>query len=391
MIYYNRSDKTLIIPDGIGNGSVMSYESGFTAGREAQKAIDEGKLTPSATFITNGEYTAPYGYQKVKVEVEGGDCSEAVAEAYESGYTAGEAEGFQEGYESGVEAAGEEAYASGITAGEAAQKAKLTAITITENGHYQREDGYNDINVQITSGDCSAAIAEAYASGQTVQKGKLIASSFTANGIYTRADGWSSVTVNVSGGGGGNAQLEKDYSVPSGITNYVTVYPDDGYDSMRRIRIDCADINHYNREWGMEYARSQMDGVVITHNGTYTYGTQGNYFYGVSSVTVSVDTSSGYNFTQFVQGTFVLNSSFTFTNAGPYGEGALFIGSDARIEATVAGELQDDLITNGTTLPAGEYGFIFCLNYKAGDPMPWMEFNEDADGYIKTITIADGV
>ena len=86
-------------------------------------------------------------------------------------------QGYEEGYEDGV----------------ADQKAKLSGITITENGDYNREDGYSAITVNVPSD-----YQDGYEDGEAAQKAKLTVTSFTENNTYTREDGWSAVTVNVA-------------------------------------------------------------------------------------------------------------------------------------------------------------------------------------------------
>lgn len=46
-----------------------------------------------------------------------------------------------------------EEYYSGMTAGEEAQKAKLVSTAITENGTYEREDGFNQVDVNVIKPD----------------------------------------------------------------------------------------------------------------------------------------------------------------------------------------------------------------------------------------------
>lgn len=147
MIYYSREKKTLIIPEGIGSMSTQDYQSGVEAGKAIQKAIDNAKITPTTAITQNGSYEAPYGFKEVVVNVpSGGDCQEEISEAYESGQTVG--------------------YNSGYTAGEAAQKAKLSSTTITTNGTYTREDGWNSIEVAVPQeGDCTDAYNQGYSDG----------------------------------------------------------------------------------------------------------------------------------------------------------------------------------------------------------------------------------
>lgn len=55
-------------------------------------------------------------------------------------------------------------YDNGYNEGEIAQKAKLTGITITENGTYSREDGYNEITVDVP--DLNGDYNEGYDAGK---------------------------------------------------------------------------------------------------------------------------------------------------------------------------------------------------------------------------------
>ena len=94
-------------------------------------------------------------------------------------------------------------YDNGYNEGEIAQKAKLTGITITENGTYSREDGYNEVVVEVPdlNGDYNegydAGKVDGYNSGYTAgieegtaNAGETIAQTarvlnITNNGTYT--------------------------------------------------------------------------------------------------------------------------------------------------------------------------------------------------------------
>lgn len=65
-------------------------------------------------------------------------------EAYQSGYTYGYSSGYTDGVVSGTSVGYEE--------GVAEQKAKLTAVTIVENGQYNRPDGYSAVTVNVSGG-----------------------------------------------------------------------------------------------------------------------------------------------------------------------------------------------------------------------------------------------
>lgn len=86
--------------------------------------------------------------------------------------------GYDEGYEDGV----------------ADQKAKLSTISVTENGTYTRSDGYSAITVNVPQGQ---SYDEGYEDGEAAQKAKLVSTAVTENGTYTREDGYSAITVNV--------------------------------------------------------------------------------------------------------------------------------------------------------------------------------------------------
>lgn len=177
-------------------------------------------------------------------------------------------------------------YDEGYADGEAAQKAKLTTTTLTQNDTYTRTDGWSAITVNVpqtgqtinnqdktvsindltynnghytgqtevsadsgytglgtvtvnTDIDAAAAITE----GENIQKAKLSSTSFTQNDTYTNADGWSAITVNV----------------PATPDRY-----DEGY----------AD--------GVAAQKAKLSSTSFTHNGVYTRAD------GYSAVTVNV-------------------------------------------------------------------------------------------------------
>lgn len=109
----------------------IAFQSGYTDGHLAgmvEQAIADANRLTHLSATTNGTYTAPYGYSEVIVDVpassgsSSGDCSEAIAEAYESGWTGGIFE----------------------------QKGKLVSSAFTANGIYTREDGFNSIEINVT-------------------------------------------------------------------------------------------------------------------------------------------------------------------------------------------------------------------------------------------------
>ena len=171
--------------------------------------------------------------------------------------------GYEEGYQAG--------YTEGETAGEATQKAKLASFTATTNGHYTREDGWNEVEVLVpqTTGGTAVLVsltadtnttyypaeyqadgfnqvevnvdtqpaydegyqqgysdgevageaageqigyANGYADGEEAQKALLSEFTASTNGLYTSETGYSAVTVNVQGGGGGSVLTAETFN-----------------------------------------------------------------------------------------------------------------------------------------------------------------------------------
>lgn len=123
MIKFNRKNKKLTIPVGInpnyGNDSSTFYD------------------TSNANITPDDVVKGKIGYGKSEEVIGTLDVDAEKEISYQDGYETGKVDGYDSGYSIG--------YSSGVND----QKAKLTSITITENGSYSREDGYNEINVDV--------------------------------------------------------------------------------------------------------------------------------------------------------------------------------------------------------------------------------------------------
>lgn len=143
--------------------------------------IDDIKLQNKGLSIDeNGTYTitADAGYTGLKtvnlnVNVPVGDGD------YQTGYDEGYEEGNKVGFEDGKKL----------------QKELMETITINENGTYSREDGYNEVIVNVDVGD--SGYQDGYNQGVADQKAKLSNITINTNGTYTREDGWNKIYVNV--------------------------------------------------------------------------------------------------------------------------------------------------------------------------------------------------
>lgn len=209
------------IPDGLGFDSVH-----VVVDVQPEVSLEERSIS----INENGQVvvtTTPgfTGMSKVNINV-------AVPQA---GYKEGYDEGYSKGHQEGVT----EGYADGV----ATQKSKLQDITITENGVYDREDGYKHIVVNVP--------ASAEAEGYTIN--------INGNGTftYTPQEGvvWNSVTViaNVPTEGGYQEGYEAGYTAghEAGYT--------EGYNAGHAA----------GKAEGIAEQKAKLASIEITANGTY--------------------------------------------------------------------------------------------------------------------------
>ena len=234
---------------GLGNVEVevnidvdSYYNNGYNQGKTDGVNEQKGKLS-QIKISENGTYANENGYSEVEVDVH--DLNGSYDEGYQQGHTEGYAEGERIGY------------AQGKTDGVNEQKSKLETISITENGTYTKEDGYNHIEVNVP--DLNGSYDEGYKQGHTEgynegyaegegvgynqgktdgideQKGKLSQITISENGTYTKEDGYREVVVNVP-------DLNGSYN--------------EGYNQ--------------GKTDGVNEQKSKLESINITENGTYT-------------------------------------------------------------------------------------------------------------------------
>ena len=139
------------IEKGYQNGREDGIDEGYATGRE--DGIEEQKSKLSAISISqNGTYVNNDGYNKVTVNIETTPISiqdYKSVEISEINETITPDDGFDGVRTIGVNA--NQVYENGRIDGIAEQKSKLSAISITKNGTYTSNDGYNNIDVNIPS------------------------------------------------------------------------------------------------------------------------------------------------------------------------------------------------------------------------------------------------
>lgn len=134
---------------------------------------------------------------------------------------------YEEGYNNGYEEGGEQGYVNGFTNGVDDQKNKLESITITENGSYSREDGYNEIIVDVP--DTNGSYDEGYSDGYINGDGDGYHRGYVegeANGIENAGEiiAQTAQVLNITE----NGEYKTRYSDPFIPESDVTGYFDDG-------------------------------------------------------------------------------------------------------------------------------------------------------------------
>lgn len=127
------------------------YDNGYSDGEDAQKA----KLI-TGTFTQNGTYTRADGYDEVIVnvpsDVHNQNKQTTITQngtqtiSADSGYTG------LGSVEVTVDVDTQTPYDNGYADGEADQKAKLSTLTVTQNGTYTAADGYGTVIVDVQCG-----------------------------------------------------------------------------------------------------------------------------------------------------------------------------------------------------------------------------------------------
>ena len=264
------------IPDGLGFDSVH-----VVVDVQPEVSLEERSISINENgqviVTTNPGFT---GMSKVNINV---------AVPQEGGYKEGYDEGYSKGHQEGVT----EGYADGV----AAQKSKLQDITITENGVYDREDGYKHIVVNVPASAAAeghtininengtftytpregvvwnsitvianvpteggyqegyeagyaagheAGYTEGYTAGHAAgktegiaeQKAKLASIDITANGTYEKEDGYNRVVVNVESH---KVNLQEKTTNPA--TTAVEVTPDPEFDGLSKVTVNPVDSN----------------------------------------------------------------------------------------------------------------------------------------------------
>lgn len=320
---------------GLEEGFDTGYDSGYTDGAESVDCED---------FYNSG-YTDGYesGYTSGYTDgQESVDCTDfynsGVTDGYASGYTSGRTDGYDDGWHPGYDSGrtdGEEAgynigHRDGYEEGREYQKTLLVSTAITTNGTYEREDGFNQVVVNVpsmsgagydsgyTDGYASGytdgsedgfdsgytsgktdGYGEGYTSGKTdgygsgvtageeAQKAKLTNLSISENdlenfqnhldGNFTREDGWNNIYVSIDINPNISSAWTRGYEdgYPSGVTDgYASGYTSgrtDGYQDGWQPGYNSGYTDGMNT-CGGDYASGYTDGFETGYDSGYTDG-----------------------------------------------------------------------------------------------------------------------
>ena len=117
-----------------------------------------------------------------------------------------------------------------------------SSLVATENGEYiitSSVDGLSRVDVSVNI-DTQSYYDEGYSNGKSAgiaeQKAKLDSSTFTSNGTYTREDGWNEITINVNNVNNQNKTVDAS-------TNQQSVTYDSGYTGLETVTVNAYDID----------------------------------------------------------------------------------------------------------------------------------------------------
>ena len=175
-----------------------------------KNATEQIHITDNGRFEVTYDPTNYTGLEKVIIDVEIDTFP-----YYNEGFSNGHEIGFDEGYNSGFDIGIEE------------QKNKLESITITENGAYQREDGFSEIIVDVP--DTNGSYDEGYNDGYTNGDGDGYNRGYAegeANGVENAGEiiAQTAQVLNITE----NGNYLTQYSDPFMPEGDVTGYFDDG-------------------------------------------------------------------------------------------------------------------------------------------------------------------
>ena len=177
---------------------------------------------------------------------------------------------------------------------------------ITENGDYVFEsaaDGLSRVDVSVNI-DTQSYYNEGYSNGKTAgiaeQKAKLDSSTFTSNGTYTREDGWNEIEVAVT------TVNNQNKTVDASINSQTVTY-DPGYTGLGTVTVNPYTVQHKASEDVFTYVSSDSRGALAVVKPDKNYDALEYFQYRKATIldTKTFDASTGNQ-------TYVTNTANTY-------------------------------------------------------------------------------
>ena len=201
--------------------------------------------------------------------------------------------------------------------------------------------------ISVTTGS-GGTYAEGYADGVNDQKAKLASTAFTENGDYQRNDGWSAITVNVPQSG--SVLESKEITVSQDVT---IVVPTSGYDGFSAVTVDATEYGQTNYDSGFDdgFTDGYSSGSSEGYDSGYTEGYQSGSTDGYESGYTSGSTD-GYE-SGYTEG---YNSGYTSGETDGYNSGYTSGETDGFNSGYTSGEThQKSLLVSTAITQNGSY------------------------------------
>ena len=277
----------------------VDVEKYFTDGFESGVTYQKNQLEP-ITITENGTYSTENGYGQVVVDVEciSGDCSEAYESGWTNGYVSGNTDGYEEGYADGLADCSGSTYEEGYSDGfeDGYQSGYTDGINACDDRY---EEGYESGKTDGYESGYTGGYDSGKTDGIDYQKSLLEGIYITDNGQYNKVNGYSSVTVNINTQAYYDSGYSKGYDDGLAACSGTTPYLDTDTDSIKtKSDGETVNINVYsNTDWVVDSDEwitvspisGSGNGSIVVNIDSATSGRTGSIILSGDGVTKTID------------------------------------------------------------------------------------------------------